>query len=205
LLYDKYDEYVRQRIESAIRQTKAQVLIIDNITCMGSATHHAGGALPLMKTLKAIKTKHNLSMLVLAHTPKRNPGKPITVNDLQGSKMLINFADSAFALGQSARDPALRYLKQIKQRNTGSHYGAQNICLFRIGMQHTFLGFEFAGYDNEAAHLQRHNIPLGDETKQQIAELNRQGLSQRQIADHLKIGIGSVNRILARMREDAEV
>jgi hypothetical protein len=32
--------------------------------------------------------------------------------------MLINFADSAFAIDQSFTEPNTRYLKQIKQRNT---------------------------------------------------------------------------------------
>ena len=51
----------------------------------------AKDALPLMKHLKVLKNKYNLSILALAHTPKRDLTKPITRNDLQGSKMLINF------------------------------------------------------------------------------------------------------------------
>ncbi len=201
LLYDKYEDYVQQKIDFAISAAKANVLIIDNITCMGGAVHHAGGALPLMKTLKALKTKYNLSVLVLAHTPKRKPFNPITVNDLQGSKMLINFADSAFAIGQSYRQPGLRYIKQIKQRNTGSQYGAANICLFRITKQQSFLGFTFARFDNEQAHLQKPNTALSHEVKQRIAELRRQGLSVRQVADHLKIGSSTVQRIVSKMKE----
>ena len=145
LLYDKYEDYVQRRIGEIITKTKPKVLIIDNITYMGSASNHAGGAMPLMKALKALKIKHKLSMLVLAHTPKRSLFSPITVNDLQGSKMLINFADSAFALGQSSQDPGLRYLKQIKQRNTGQDFGAEHICLFRIVKKQTFLCLEFEG------------------------------------------------------------
>jgi DNA-binding NarL/FixJ family response regulator len=201
-LYDKYEDYVQQKLDHAIKQTKANVLIIDNITCMGSATHYAGGALPLMKTLKNLKTKYNLSMLVLAHTPKRNASRPITVNDLQGSKMLINFADSAFALGQSQQDANLRYVKQVKQRNTHNDYGANHICLFRIEKQRSFLSFEFVGFDNEQAHLQKQpGTSLSEEVKQRIAELNRQGLSLRQVADHLKVGVTTVRRVLGRMKE----
>jgi hypothetical protein len=43
--------------------------------------------------------------------------RPLSANDLQGSKMLINFCDSAFAIGKSSNDKDLRYLKQIKQRS----------------------------------------------------------------------------------------
>ncbi len=202
LLYDRYDAYVREKIEQAIMATKAQVLIIDNITCVGNQTGNAAGALPLMKNLKALKAKYNLSVLVLAHTPKRNQYNPITVNDLQGSKMLINFADSAFAIGQSHTHPATRYIKQIKQRNTGSHYGADHICLFRIIKQQSFLCLEFLGYDAEQAHLQKPGTALSDEIRQQIARLNQQGLSTRQVAAHLKISAATVKRVLAKAREE---
>jgi len=200
LLYENYEEYVRQWIESSIRQTKAKVLIIDNITYLGIATGNAGSALPLMKSLKAIKTKYKLSVLVLAHTPKRSLYKPITVNDLQGSKMLINFADSAFALGQSYANSGLRYLKQIKQRNTASNYGTNNVCLFKLTKQLSFLSFEFSGYDTEQAHLQKVATSLSDEVKQQIMELTQQGLSQRQVANHLKVSCSTVSRVVNKRK-----
>jgi hypothetical protein len=47
-------------------------------------------------------------MLVLAHTPKRNLARPLTVNNLQDSKMLINFCDSAFATGKNQSTPGHR-------------------------------------------------------------------------------------------------
>ncbi|MDB5029917.1 AAA family ATPase [Mucilaginibacter sp.] len=202
MLYDKYDSYIRNEIEATISSTKARVLIIDNITCMGNSTDYAGSAIPLMKNLKALKIKHNLSVLVLAHTPKRNLHKPITVNDLQGSKMLINFADSAFAIGQSHADPGIRYLKQIKQRNTASDYDAAHVCLFRINKQQSFLCFEFLGYDIEQAHLQKAGEVLKDEIIERIEVLSRQGLSVRQVAAHLKIGSSTVGRVLKKMKEN---
>ena len=204
LLYDKYEDYVQQKIEGAIRQTNAEVLIIDNITCVGGVATQATTALPLIKTLKALKTKHKLSVLVLAHTPKRSLYNPITVNDLQGSKMLINFADSAFAIGQSHQDAGLRYIKQVKQRNSGSDYGAAHVCLFRIVKHQSFLSFRFEGHDTEAAHLQKVGIGLTDETRQRILELHGQGLSLRQVAEHLKIGLSTVRRELDKMKEESD-
>lgn len=202
MLYDKYTDYVKEHLELAIQQTKPAVLIIDNITCMGSATASAGGAVPLMKTLKALKITYNLSMLVLAHTPKRNAYKPITVNDLQGSKMIINFADSAFAIGQSQQDPSLRYIKQVKQRSNGTDYGAANVALYRIEKNYDFLGFHFQGYDHEAHHLQKVGTALSEEVKNRIPELVRQGLTLRRIADHLKISVSSVKRVLDKVKEE---
>jgi AraC-like DNA-binding protein len=203
LLYERYDDYIRSRIEAGIKKTKAKILIIDNITCLGNATNNANSALPLMKNLKALKSKYQLSVLVLAHTPKRNQQRPITVNDLQGSKMLSNFCDSAFAIGQSATKPNLRYIKQIKQRNTGNDYGADHIALFNIKKQHSLLGFEFEGYDMEQLHLQKIAVVIDDKFIEQVNELNRQGLSLRQIATHLKVSAPTVMRALKKVKVEA--
>mgnify|MGYP000846718966 CR=1 FL=1 len=78
------------------RKTDAKIVVIDNTTYLKNETEKAKDALPLMKHLKTLKTRYNLSLLVLAHTPKRDLSKPLTRNDLHGSKMLINFTDNAF-------------------------------------------------------------------------------------------------------------
>ncbi len=65
-----------------------------------------------MKELKTLKDKYGVSILALAHTPKRDMSKPLTINDLGGSKMLMNFCDSAFAIGASHKAKGIRYLKQ---------------------------------------------------------------------------------------------
>ena len=85
-----------------------------------------------MKRLKELKIKHNLSILALAHTPKRNLIYPITKNDLAGSKHLSNFADSIFAIGESCKDKSLRYLKQLKARATEVIYDSENIIVSEI-------------------------------------------------------------------------
>lgn len=185
------DHWVNSCIEDAVYKTSAKVLIIDNLTSLRSDTEKAADALPLMKHLKHLKTKFSLSILVLAHTPKRNPAKPITRNDLQGSKMLINFCDSAFAIGESQLEKDLRYLKQIKQRSTHEVYGADNVCTGRIIKQGSLLQYEFTGYATEQEHLgNRHHILA------RVAELNAQGLSQRQISAALNIAVGTVNKML---------
>ncbi|MDB5086564.1 MAG: hypothetical protein JWR09_558, partial [Mucilaginibacter sp.] len=141
-------------IEYKVNLSKATVLIIDNITCLRGGTENSAVALALMKSLKALKTDHNLSILVLAHTPKRrNATQPISADDLHGSKLLINFADSAFAIGKSTADTNLCYLKQIKQRNTRQRYGHDNVCLCRIQKPGTFLHFTFEGNSAERLHL----------------------------------------------------
>jgi hypothetical protein len=192
-----YDRYIMAAITDRVRQIKATVLIIDNITCMRSGTENAAVALSLMKDLKDLKNDYHLSVLVLAHTPKRNPSRPVTPDDLHGSKLLINFADSAFAIGKSKTQPGVNYLKQIKQRNTAEKYGAENVCLGRITKPGNFLQFEFEGNGHERDHLYRSNPQDREQLAQQVAELSKQGMSQRRISRELRIPLTTVNRLIA--------
>jgi len=201
------NELLIAAIEYKINRVKATVLIIDNITCLRGGTENSAVALSLMKSLKALKTEHNLSILVLAHTPKRrNPTQPISADDLHGSKLLVNFADSAFALGKSTAGTDLCYLKQIKQRNTGQRYGAGNVCLCRIQKPGAFLHFEFDGYSAEYPHLLTRNAAYRQQIGHKAADLSAAGLSQREIGRQLGIGLATVNRLLrcADMEECAD-
>jgi hypothetical protein len=196
-------------IEYKVKQAKATVLIIDNITCLRGGTENSAVALSLMKSLKALKTEHNLSILVLAHTPKRRNGtQPISADDLHGSKLLINFADSAFAIGKSTLDTDLCYLKQIKQRNTRQRYGADNVCLCRIQKPGTFLHFTFEGHSAERLHLLTRTTADRRQLANKIATLSAKGFSQRDISNQLGIGLATVNRLIrcadVRMRECAD-
>ena len=194
--YASYDDFIDAAIEYYVKSMQVNVLIIDNITCLRSGTQNAANALTIMKNLKSLKSRLQISILVLAHTPKRNPARPITRNDLQGSKMLINFADSAFALGESHRDPGLRYLKQVKQRATQLVYGEDNVCLCRITKPANGLQFEFEGTAHEREHLRPQTQYDKQQITGQITQLIAQGLSQRQISAKLNIGLGTVNRVV---------
>ncbi len=206
-----YDDLLIAGLEYKIRQIGATVLVIDNVTCLRGGTESAAVALRLMNNLKSLKADHKLSILVLAHTPKRrNPARPLAAEDLHGSKLLINFADSAFAIGRSTKEAGLCYLKQIKQRNTQQIYGEDNVALCRISKAPlsgtkpgNFLHFDFEGFDAERPHIQvayRHGYNRSPADHQllavQIAALSAVGLSQRQIALQLNIGLGTVNKLI---------
>jgi len=193
------NELLIAAIEYKIKLVEATVLIIDNITCLRGGTENAAVALSLMKSLKSLKADHNLSILVLAHTPKRrNPTQPISADDLHGSKLLVNFADSAFAIGKSTAETDLCYLKQIKQRNTRQRYGADNVCLCRIQKPGSFLHFTFEGYSAERHHLLARTRQLAgrQELVNEVAALAAAGLTQREISSKLNIALVTVNRLL---------
>lgn len=192
-----YEEYIYRSLERSIEETDAKILIIDNITYLKQATEKAKDALPLMKELKALKSKYNLSILCLAHTPKRDLSKPITRNDLQGSKMLINFCDSCFAIGESTTDKALRYIKQIKARATEIVYDTENVCVCEIWKPSNFLEFNFIGYGSEREHLKQ----VGEDENQaeRVRDLSLQGRSLREIGAELGISHMKASRLLSKL------
>lgn len=194
--FSDFDEYLINNLERGVIQTGAKVLVIDNITYLRSETEQAADALPLMKQLKNLKNKYGLSMLVLAHTPKRDLTQPITRNDLQGSKMLMNFCDSAFTIGESSTQPNMRYLKQIKQRNTEQVYGENNVCLCCISKPYNFLQYEFVDYGQEWQQLMRKKPAYDAEMAEQAVKLRDQNYSLREIGKELNISHQKADRLI---------
>ena len=136
-----FEDAIIGNIEQAAIQTGARVLIIDNLTYLCIASEKGDAAGTLMFRLMALKKKHGLSMLILAHTPKRCLSNPITQNDLAGSKKLYNFFDSVFAIGKSAKDNSVRYIKQLKVRYGNYTYDSDNVIVSAIEKIGAFLQF----------------------------------------------------------------
>ena len=203
--FKNYLEYMSNALENIVITTGARILILDNITCLRNGSEAASGAVSLMRNLQNIKNRYGLSILVLAHTPKRNPSKPVTRNDLQGSKMLINFADSAFAMGESQTAPGLRYIKQIKQRSGTEYYGAANVYLCRIVKPGNFLKLDLDGCDHEAAHLLHFTEQQRKHLEEQVMLMHDQGLSVRVIAKQTGVSHSAVHRLVKRMEREIEV
>lgn len=193
--FKDFDEYLCASLEIAIVEHDTKIIVIDNLTYLKTDTEKAKDALPLMKFLNSIVKKYSLSILVLAHTPKRDASKPLTKNDLSGSKMLMNFCDSCFAIGESAQETGLRYIKQIKQRNTEKIYDTENVILCKIEKATNFLEFVFIGFENELDHLKPRN---NEEQLNEILELNKQGIPKTQIATKLGVSEGTIRNRLKK-------
>jgi DNA primase len=191
-----FEDSLEMAIESAVVQTGIKILILDNITFLKSNNETAKDALPLMKRLKALKARNGLSILALAHTPKRDLSREITQNDLAGSKMLINFCDSAFSIGKSCKDESVRYIKQIKERNTGKIYGTENVAVCEVSKENNFLSFRFFSFGDEKEHLKSKDKKDKQEEIERAKELKSDGKSQRQIASVMGISVGKVNGLL---------
>ena len=141
-------------MESCILESKAKIIIIDNLTRIAGDTTRADTAFAIMNLLDALKKEKGLSILVLAHTPKRNQMQKITQNDLQGSSMIMNFADSCFSISKSGKDPDTRYIKQQKVRAVRMNYDENNIITYCQNKDNCFLKFDFLGFEKETDQLQ---------------------------------------------------
>ena len=193
-----FEDAIIGNIEQAALQTGAKVLVIDNLTylCIASEKGDVAGA--LMFRLMALKKKHGLSMLILAHTPKRCLSNPITQNDLAGSKKLYNFFDSVFAIGKSAKDSNLRYIKQLKVRYGNYTYDSDNVIVSAIEKVGAFLQFVNIGYATEKEHLKEPSEKDVSQEIENIKQLSGQGKSIREIAKELNISKSKVGRILKK-------
>lgn len=207
----EFEKYLNISMEKVVVETQAKIVIIDNITYLRSETEKANQALPLMKQLKALKNKHNLSLLILAHTPKRDLSKPISRNDLQGSKMLMNFCDSSFAIGESFSNNSVRYIKMIKARNTEILYDGDNIIECHICKPSNFLQFEFLNFGKETLHLRVPSDKDKEELENQILQIMRDepeissyAIAQRLSKDETKFQSFKVkvNRICKKLKDN---
>ena len=91
-------------------------IVIDNITNGFGSIYSAKKMASFVMDMKTLKERYRLTILLIAHCPKRNKKKPIDQDALGGSKMILNFVDSAFAINTSFQDDDIRYIKQVKVR-----------------------------------------------------------------------------------------
>ncbi len=183
-----FEDHIIELIRTQVEETKATVVIVDNITFLVTQSPEDGQvAMNLMKHLKQLKSDLNLSILVLAHTPKKFGATGIGLPDLAGSKHLSNFADSVFAIGASKRDNNLRYLIQVKPSRSGEvKYDSENVLICEIQKQEALLTFIAKGFGKEIEHLASMDQESEAELIQQAKELQQQGKTIREIADVLK-------------------
>lgn len=188
-----YDDYFIASLVELIKRTEARVVVIDNMTKLISTdTDSAGKAKPLMDRLCALKMDFGLTLILLEHTRKCDASRPITLNDIQGSKMKVNFADAVFAIGRSVKDTNLRYIKQLKVRSCELEYGFENVAVCEIRKDSNFIKFEFVSYSSESEHLKEFTEEEREDKVQTAREMFANGKSKRGIARELGVTEGTI-------------
>ena len=187
-----------ERIEMAARETDSRILIIDNLTWICNNSEQGDAAGELMQALVTLKRSMGLSILCLAHTPKRAATSPLTQNSLAGSKRIANFMDSMFAIGRDMTcQPQGRYVKQIKVRSAECLYGDEHVIRYRLEREGEMLKFVEHGFGREADLLLAGDDERSDRDRR-IAEMARQGMTQRQIADEVGVSKSLVAKIMLK-------
>lgn len=148
---------VINEIEQTTLSAQSDTIIIDNLTWVATSTEKAEDAGKLMQRFMALKKIYGWSILILAHTPKREKQTSISENDLAGSKVLFNFLDSAFSIGQSQRGDDYRYIIEIKTRKGKKNYGRNNVILTQIVKEDNFTFHKTIGYSTEDIELGTRN------------------------------------------------
>ena len=195
-----YEEKILSHIENAMIQLQCKVAIIDNLSYLCNSSDKGVDAGLFMMKLMNLKKRYGWSLLVIAHTPKRSLTSPITQNDLAGSKKLYNFFDSVFAIGKSAKDPRLRYVKQLKVRAGEFRYDADNVMVYEIEKTGGFVHFAFREFSSEYDHLRDRNEGETSAQEQNVKELLDKRKSYREIARILGISKSLVGKIAAHIK-----
>lgn len=192
-----YEEYFLNSVLEQVKSKNATVIIIDNLTkLVAGDTDTAKGTIPILEKLKKLMTTHSLTIIVIEHNKKVDNNRPIQINDLQGSKMKANFADAVFTIGRSVNAKDTRYIKQLKVRGGEEEYTTDNVLVCELSFDKGYLSFKEINTQNEYSLLK----PMTDEEKkvriEKVKELSKNGMSQREIAKELQIGLSTVNKYL---------
>ena len=191
-----YEEKIIKNIEAVALRMHTSIIIIDNLTYLCNSSDKGVYAGLFMMKLMNLKKQYGWSLLIIAHTPKRNLASPITQNDLAGSKKLYNFFDSVFAIGKSAKDSRLRYVKQLKVRAGEFRYDSSNVIVYEIEKTDGFVHFEFKEFSTEKEHLKERTEHDDRKQLQNINDLKAQGKSVREIASLLGLSKSKVWRLI---------
>jgi len=192
------EEQMIKAIENAIIESGAKVIVIDNITFVSEDSSKGDKALALMRVLKNYKSKYGLSIMVIAHTVKRDQTRPLLKDDMAGSSNLQNFADTMMVLGDAGNIE--RYLKQLKARYNGVKFGEDNVIVFEIDPKGNLTQMKFKGFSEEYKFLK---VIDKEQREEDIIEYKRKNpnASLREIGEHFGVGKSTVGRLLDKPKE----
>ena len=189
--FEDADTLITNEMQLVIEEQEPEVVIVDNMTYIASESSDPKMATKIMKKLLAMQKRstNQMTIIVIAHTPKRDPSLPIELRHLAGAKALSNFAKTVVAISKSKLDPALRYIKQLKVRQDLERYNGENVIVCAIDKAESGrLEYQFRGFGKEAEHLVTPDIEQQEPALlADCLEKHKSGkYSWRQLADYVK-------------------
>ena len=169
-------ETIKQMIQEANEEAKEKgtlpvsVLVLDNLSAISlKSLQDQTEALNIMRELKILNLEHNISILVVAHTPKIKEDRPLEIYDIAGAAHIVNFCDSAMVINSSKKGANVRYIKQIKGRNVPD---TGDVLVVKL-VDEDWLHYEAIGYEKEEEQLNV-NLALEERTKNELIDIARQ-------------------------------
>lgn len=202
-----YEEQILKNIETAMLETGCKTGIVDNIGYLCNFTDKgvdAGvvhdeslGPQVQVRMVPADYRAHAQTLSLQPHHAERS-----------GSKKLYYYFDSVMAIGQSAKDENICYVKQLKICSGENEYGFRNVQLYTITHDNGWVHFEFVDFGDENDHLRDRTDEDRQVESENIANIKSEEKSVCQIAGILSISKSKVGRILKELplvpsREDA--
>lgn len=191
------DQAILESVEQAAKEG-FKVTVIDNISFICVDTEKAQTSIEFMRKLIKLKKRYGLTILVVAHTPKRDASRPLTQNDLSGSSKLMALIDAATAIGTSSQDPKLRYAKTVKFRSGEYPCPADHVAIYKLEKVDNYTHLVFQDYGNEADHLREKNSFTELEDMQEFVNLKHQGMSLKEIAEETGFSKTTIHRKLKK-------
>jgi hypothetical protein len=184
-------------IERNVVDSKAAAIVVDNISAIITDPCDRRFVRDFLKSLNVIRERYDLAVLVIGHTRRHSRYEPLSVSNAACATTISDLCDSVFAIGQSTTDPALRYIKQLKNRSGEITYDALHVIPAVIVRQNHGLFFEMHEVTQESRLIDRISA---ERWRQYLSAriLQQKGCSIRQIAATIGLSKSSVQRLLNR-------
>ena len=193
------EDVIFDELETLIELENIEVFIFDNISMISQGdTDKSKDVNPLMKKLISLKRKYNLTLIIVDHTKKRDEYKPISINDLNGSKMKSNFVDSVLYIGKSRQAENMRYISQLKCRSSENLFNEENVVECEIVKENAFLHFYFLGtLGSELDHIKQAPKINKSKRNSEILSMHAMGVSNVEIGRKYSLSEGAIRKIIA--------
>ena len=151
---------VFEQLKSGAEQVEAKCIIIDNISAISGDIEKGENAKLFMKPLWRLVREEGYTIIILAHTPKLERFKPLSIDNIKGSAVIGQLTDNAIAMGLVNTDREKEiYIKQVKVRNSEEMYGGGNCIHTFTTIKDSFLVHKAIGFATETELL---TIATGD-------------------------------------------
>ncbi len=190
-----------EKIEPAINEHNARLVIIDNITRLLPDSLKHDNVAVVVSFLDRIRQRTGASVLAVGHTTKGNPRVAVQPNDFFGSSMLWNFFKELFFI--DATNDGRFFLCHAKTKSK-EHY-TDTVPVFTLG-DHPVVG---VGFNYEMMMpLSEIQLPFALQTdkakrkinlkhfRNEISLLDRSGVSRVTIAELLGVSRGTIYKLL---------